>query len=169
MRLRVRSLALLSGLRIWFCRELWCRLQTRLRCCIAVAVVQARGHSSDWTPSLGTPYAAGVALKSRKKKKKERKNGDTRNSWVDEREGKNQLYLEHQRPGSASMTIRDNEKEKHQIFGQRGKGKKKNACSNFLSLFEFLLFPKELDALASQIIQVYSYSSSNWTRREHSF
>ena len=26
MRLRVLSLALLSGLRIWHCRELWCRL-----------------------------------------------------------------------------------------------------------------------------------------------
>ena len=31
MRLRVRSLALLRGLRIWRCRELWCRSQTQLR------------------------------------------------------------------------------------------------------------------------------------------
>ena len=38
MRLRVQSLALLCGLRFWRCRELWCRLQTRLRSCIAVAV-----------------------------------------------------------------------------------------------------------------------------------
>ena len=30
MRLLVRSLALLSELRIWHCRELWCRLQTCL-------------------------------------------------------------------------------------------------------------------------------------------
>ena len=30
MRLRVRSLPLLSGLGIWCCSELWCRLQTRL-------------------------------------------------------------------------------------------------------------------------------------------
>ena len=42
LRLRVRSLALLSelsGLRIWCCCELWCRLQMRLGSCVAVAVV----------------------------------------------------------------------------------------------------------------------------------
>ena len=38
MRLRVWSLALLSGLRIRHCCELWCRLQTRLRSGIAVAL-----------------------------------------------------------------------------------------------------------------------------------
>ena len=35
----VRSLALLSGLRIQRCLELWCRSQTWLRFCFAVAVV----------------------------------------------------------------------------------------------------------------------------------
>ena len=39
MRLRVQSLALLSGLRIKHCRELWCGLKTRLGSCIAVALV----------------------------------------------------------------------------------------------------------------------------------
>ena len=44
MRLRVPSLASLSrlrisGLRIWRCRELWYRLQMRLRSGVAVAVV----------------------------------------------------------------------------------------------------------------------------------
>ena len=39
MRARVRSLASLSGLRIWCCRELWCRTQTCLRSSVAVAVV----------------------------------------------------------------------------------------------------------------------------------
>ena len=39
MRLQVRSLASLSGLRIWCCRELWCRSQTWLGSHIAVAVV----------------------------------------------------------------------------------------------------------------------------------
>ena len=38
MRLQVQSLALLSGLRIWHCRELWCRLQARLRSGVAVAL-----------------------------------------------------------------------------------------------------------------------------------
>ena len=31
-------LPLLSGLTVWRCRELWCRLQTRLRSCIVVAL-----------------------------------------------------------------------------------------------------------------------------------
>ena len=39
VRLRVRSLASLSGLRIPCCRELWCRSQTRLRSGVAMAVV----------------------------------------------------------------------------------------------------------------------------------
>jgi len=39
MMLQLRSLSLLCGLRIWCCRELWCRSQTRLGFCIAVAVV----------------------------------------------------------------------------------------------------------------------------------
>ena len=39
MRLSVQFLALLSGLRIWCCPELWCRSQMRLRSGIAVAVV----------------------------------------------------------------------------------------------------------------------------------
>jgi len=38
MRLQVWSLALLSGLRIWHCRELWCRSQKRLRSRVAVAL-----------------------------------------------------------------------------------------------------------------------------------
>ena len=38
MRLRVRSLALLSGLRIRRCRELWCRAQTWLGSLVAVAL-----------------------------------------------------------------------------------------------------------------------------------
>ena len=39
MRLPVRSLALLSGLRIQRCHELWCRLQMWLGSHVAVAVV----------------------------------------------------------------------------------------------------------------------------------
>ena len=35
----VQSLASLSGLRIWHCHELWCRLQTHLGSHIAVALV----------------------------------------------------------------------------------------------------------------------------------
>ena len=61
LRLWVRSLTLLSGLRIQHCCELWCRSQMQLRSCVAVAGVQARGYSLDLTPNLGTPYAAGNA------------------------------------------------------------------------------------------------------------
>ena len=70
MRLQVRSLALLSGLRLWHCCELWCRLQTWLRSRVAVALLRPLA----WEP----PYAAGAALEKakrqkKKKKKKERK------------------------------------------------------------------------------------------------
>ena len=47
MRLQVESLALLSGLRIPHCCELWCRLQTWLGSCIAVALAWVSGYNSD--------------------------------------------------------------------------------------------------------------------------
>ena len=50
VRMRVRSLASLRGLKIWCCCELWCRSQMRLESCIAVAVVQAGSSSSDENP-----------------------------------------------------------------------------------------------------------------------
>ena len=57
MRLPVLSLAPLSGLRIWCCRELWDRSRLQLRSCVtvavAVAVAVASSCSSDSTPSLG--------------------------------------------------------------------------------------------------------------------
>ena len=51
---RVRSLALLSGLRIQRCCELWCRSQMQLGSGVAVAMVLAGSCSSDLTPSWGT-------------------------------------------------------------------------------------------------------------------
>ena len=48
---QVQSLALLSGLRIWHCSELWCRSQTQLGSHIAVAVVWDGSCSSKWTPA----------------------------------------------------------------------------------------------------------------------
>ena len=61
MRLQVRPLVLLSGLRIQPCHDLWCRSQTRLGYGVAVAVTYASGYSSDWTSSLGTS-TCGAAL-----------------------------------------------------------------------------------------------------------
>ena len=55
MRMRVRSLASLSGLRIRHCSELWCmwcRSRTWLRS--HVAVVKVSSCSSNFTASLGT-------------------------------------------------------------------------------------------------------------------
>ena len=68
MRTQVRSLALLSGLRIQCCHELWCRLQTGsdpmllwLWCRLAATTpIQPLA----WEP----PFVTGAALKSRKKK-----------------------------------------------------------------------------------------------------
>ena len=72
MRMRVRSLALFSGLRIRHCHELWCRSQTgldpallQLWCRPAAA---APTQPLAWEP----PYAAHVALK-RKNKTKQKK------------------------------------------------------------------------------------------------
>ena len=59
MRLQVQSLALLSGLRILRCGELWYRLQTWLRSGMAVAVEWAGSYSSDSTSSLGTSICCG--------------------------------------------------------------------------------------------------------------
>ena len=74
MRLRVRSLASFSGLRIWRCRERWCRSQMWLGSCIAVAIVYRPAATALIRPlAWELPYAAGAALKSKKKRKKERK------------------------------------------------------------------------------------------------
>ena len=70
MRLWVQSLAPLSGSRIQHCHDLWCRLQTQFRSGIAVAVVQASGYSSSWTPSLGISICRGCSPKKTKRQKK---------------------------------------------------------------------------------------------------
>ena len=65
---QVQPLAWLSGLRIQHCRELWCRLQTRLGSVLlwlwcspaATALIQPLAWES--------PHAAVVALKKKKKK-----------------------------------------------------------------------------------------------------
>ena len=63
-----RYLPLLSGLRIRHCHELWRRLQTRLRSCVDVAVVQASSSSSHLTPSLRTSICHRCRHKKKKKK-----------------------------------------------------------------------------------------------------
>ena len=65
----VRSLALLSGLRIHCCGELWCRSQMWLWSHVAVAVATALIGPLAWEP----PHAADAALKRQKTKNKEKK------------------------------------------------------------------------------------------------
>ena len=71
MKLRVLSLASLSGLSIQHCCELWCRSQGDL------ALLWLWHRPADVTPvgplAWEPPYATGVALKSQKKKKKKKK------------------------------------------------------------------------------------------------
>ena len=67
MRMWVQSLALLSGLRILCCRELWHRSQMWFGFGIAVAVVSAGSCSSNLTLSLGTR----ICLTCSPKKKRE--------------------------------------------------------------------------------------------------
>ena len=69
MRMQVRSLALVSGLRIQRCCELWCSLDMQLGFGVAVAVVYTSSCSSDWTPSLGTSICFRCGPKKRKIKK----------------------------------------------------------------------------------------------------
>ena len=69
MRMWVRSLASLTGLGIYHCSDLWCRLQMRLRSGVAVTVVKASSCSSDSTPSLGNSICCGKKKQKKKKKK----------------------------------------------------------------------------------------------------
>ena len=78
MRMWVQSLALLSGLRIRHCCELWCRSRSQmwLRAHVAVAVVQASSDSSDLTLSLGISVCPehGPKKHTHKKTKKQKTN-----------------------------------------------------------------------------------------------
>ena len=70
LRMRVRSLALLSGLRLQCCLKLLCKSQVQLRFGVAVDVAYAGSCSSDLTSSPGTPMCCRFGHKKDKKKKK---------------------------------------------------------------------------------------------------
>ena len=61
MRIQGLSLASLSGLRIWHCRELWCRLKVQLGSCVAVSVASAIAPVRPLAWEL--QYALDAALK----------------------------------------------------------------------------------------------------------
>ena len=56
------------GLRIQSCRELWCRSQTRLGSCVAVAVARPAAATPIRPLAWEPPYATDVALEKTKKK-----------------------------------------------------------------------------------------------------
>ena len=64
--------ALLSGLSTQHCCELWCRSQTRLRPCVAMAVAQAGSCSSETTPNLGTSMCCKCDPKKEEEKEKKK-------------------------------------------------------------------------------------------------
>ena len=70
MRMKFRSLALLSGLKIWHSRELSYRSQRWLASGVAVALAWASSYSCNLTPSLGTSIHHRFVPKKTKKKKK---------------------------------------------------------------------------------------------------
>ena len=70
----VLSPALLSELRIWHCRELWCRSQTQFGSHTAMALAYALVPTALIRPlAQEPPYAIGVALEKAKKKNKRKK------------------------------------------------------------------------------------------------
>ena len=60
MRIQVPSMASLRELRIWHCHELWCRSQTQLGSCVAVAATLIRPLAWEH------PYAMSAALEKDK-------------------------------------------------------------------------------------------------------
>lgn len=86
----------LSGLRIWHCRELWCRSQTQLGPGVAVAVVKVGSYSSNLTPSLGTSICHRCGLKKqtnkKKRKRKERRKEGRKERKKKERERKKFIF-----------------------------------------------------------------------------
>ena len=77
MRTKVRSLALLSGLRIRCCCELWYRSQ--IWCCCGCGIgQQVQLQVLTW----GLPYAKDVAVKRLKKKKKRIKKTKTKPAFI---------------------------------------------------------------------------------------
>ena len=66
MRTQVPSLASLSGLRVWCCHELWCRLKTWLRSCIALVWCRPAAAAPFQPLAWELPYAEDEALKRNK-------------------------------------------------------------------------------------------------------
>ena len=75
MRIRVRCLALLSGLRIKRCHKLWCRWQIWLGPSVGMALVWASSCSSDSTLNPATSICPRCTHKKKRKEKKKKNIG----------------------------------------------------------------------------------------------
>ena len=78
MTLQVPSLASLSGLRIWRCHKLWCRLQTQLGSGLLWLWCRPTAGALIGPLAWESPYATGVAPKVGEKKNRKKKE-----FWVD--------------------------------------------------------------------------------------
>ena len=81
MRLRVRSLALLSGLRIQCCCELWCKLQMRIGSALLWLWCRPAATAPIRPLAREPPYATGAAVK-RQKEKEKRKGSPIERLWA---------------------------------------------------------------------------------------
>ena len=126
MSLQVRSLASLSGLRIWHCRELWCRSQMQLGSGVAVALAEASSNSSDWTPSLGTSVCCRYGPKKTKKTKKKFKKSLTLSITCAKQ---SQFLVRHRvRPRSSFRATSSPPSTRHAAHS-RGSSKAETPCS----------------------------------------
>ena len=73
MWLWVQSPALLIGLRIRHCHELWCRSKTRFRSRVAVALARPAATAPIGPLAWEPPYAVGGTLEKAKRQKKKKK------------------------------------------------------------------------------------------------
>jgi len=68
VRMRVQSLASLSGLRIWFCHKLWCSRRYGLNPELLWLWHRLVAIAPIWPLAWELAYAVGMAIKRKKKK-----------------------------------------------------------------------------------------------------
>ena len=101
MRMQVQSLALLNGLRVQHCHELWCRSQTWLLLVLLWLWYRLAATALTQPLAWELPYAAGVALKVKKKKTTTKIQKNKKNP-----KGFHIKMLEHLRSKEASQPFR---------------------------------------------------------------
>ena len=80
----VRSLALLSGLRIWSWYRLQHRSQTQLQSCVAVGMHRPAAAAQTQCLAQEVTYAAGAAILKKERKEKKNEGKRMNKSWEQE-------------------------------------------------------------------------------------